>query len=172
MAEAEEKGAEEAAPKKKLDLQTILVMANTLMVLAALGATVYTKLLYKKPPIVEEEEIQKKIAEIKSPEPTAEKIIVPFDQLLINIAMTSGKAHYATIALAIECRSEEVAEIAKVKKALLIDKLIALVGKRQMTELNTIQGKLLLKTELMREFSALTKPAGITDLYFSTFILQ
>ncbi|HRK02222.1 MAG TPA: flagellar basal body-associated FliL family protein, partial [Oligoflexia bacterium] len=133
---------------------------------------VYTKLLFKRPVITEESELQKKLEESHRPLVPEQKPTVDFEQLMVNIAMTSGKAHYATIAWAVECRDDEVKRMVEEKKDLFVDRVISTLGKRQITELNTIQGKLLLKTELMGKFNELTKPAGITDIYFNTFILQ
>lgn len=165
-------GAAGAAPKLKLDTQTLLLLANAILLLAALGMFVYTKLLFHRPVIAEETEIQKKQEELKKPAEPTDRPIIVFEQMIVNIAMTSGKAHYITIAFAVECKDDEIAATVKAKKALFIDQLIALVGKRQLTELNTIQGKLLLKTELMRKFDAIVNPGGITNIYFSNFILQ
>lgn len=174
MAEPEE-GAEggEAKPARKLpDTQTLLVLINTLLVIAALGALVYTKLIYQKPAIVEETEIKRKLEESKKPPEFIERPVITFDQMTINIAMTSGKAHYATLALALECRDQDAGALVKAKKAVITDKLIASLGHRQVTELNTIQGKLLLKTELMREFNALIQSDAITDVFFPAFVVQ
>ena len=170
--EAESSEEKASAPKRKLDSQTLLVLANGLLVLAALGAAVYTKILYKKPVIEEAVELKKKQEELKTTPPPTERPLLTFEDLTINIATTSGKAHYATIGFAVECRDDEALRGAKAKKALLTDKLISSLGKRQITELNTIQGKLLLKSELIRSFNEVLSPGEVTDLYFSNFILQ
>ena len=166
-------GGAPAKPKIKLpDTQTLLVLVNSILVLAALGTMVWTKLIYQAPVIVEETEMKHVVEATKKPEEPTEHAIVNFDQIIVNIAMTSGKAHYATVTFAVECRDAGVAGIVKVKKAMFIDRLIAALGHRQLTELNTIQGKLLLKTELMREFNTLAPVGGITDMFFATFVLQ
>jgi flagellar basal body-associated protein FliL len=175
--EAEEASGGEGAggghgPSKTRDPQTMLVLANTVFVLGALGVLVYTKLLFERPAIVEEAELQKRQDELKAPPTAEDKSIITFEQMIVNTAMTSGKAHYATVAFSVEARDEEIAAGVRHKKAIFVDKVIAALGRRQLSELNTIQGKLLLKTELLREFNALTEPAGIHDVYFSTFILQ
>lgn len=172
--DTEPAGTEEAParPKLKLDAQSTLALANSLFIVAALGLLVYTKLLYKKPVIDEASELKQKQEELAKPAPITDRVIIPFDQLRINIAMTSGKAHYGHGCFSTECRDAEAAELVKRKRDLLIDKLIAALGHRQMTELNTVQGKLILKSELLRKFNEITAPAAVTDLFFSTFILQ
>lgn len=168
-----EGGAPEGAkPSILKDTQTLIILGSSLVTLIALGATVYTKMLWKKPSIVEEKELQKKEEELKTPPEVGQKFIVSFDQMMINIAMTSGKAHYATIAFSVECRDSSVAAQVKAKSAIFTDKMIAALSKKQLTELNTIQGKLLLKSALLREYNELIGPTTILDVYFSTFILQ
>jgi flagellar FliL protein len=161
-----------AAPKAKLSPQTLFVLVNMLLMLAALGMLVYTKLLYKKPEIIEETELEKKKEELGKPLPLAEKSLMAFEQVTVNIAMTQGKAHYATIAFSLELRDAEAAAIAKAKKAMIVDKMLQALAKRQVTELNTIQGKLLLKTQLMTEYNEVISPGAVTDIFFSNFILQ
>jgi flagellar basal body-associated protein FliL len=167
--ETTEGGGAAPAPKRG---PPPLVLINTVLVLIALGTLVYTKLLFHRPEISESTELQKKKDELKAPPVVEPRSIVSFDQFVVNIAMTSGKAHYATIAFAVECRDSHIEAIVNAKKALFLDKIISALAHRQMTELNTIQGKLLFKTDLMRDFSALTEPGGITDIYFSNFVLQ
>ena len=171
---AEEAGAEGAAeaPKKKLSPQLILVLGNTVLMLAALGVMAYTKLLYKKPTIEEPAELEKKQEELKKAPEASERPLISFDQFSVNIAMTSGKQHYATLAFAVEARDDEAAAIVKAKKDIVTDKVIAALAKRQMTELSTIQGRLLLKSELIRAFNEMTSPGAVTDMYFSAFVLQ
>jgi flagellar FliL protein len=174
---AEEKkddsGAAEAAPKKKPPLALLLLIGNTVLSLVAAGVFVYTKVLYKKPKITEEEELSKKSSEVIKPKLVQEKSIVSLDSMSVNIATTSGKSHYATLQVGIECTDSEAAGLVSAKKALFIDKIIVVMAKKQLTELNTIQGKLLLKSILLREFnSLLDTPGAITNIYFPNYILQ
>lgn len=177
MAESgSDSGADEtpSAPKKKISLQLILALGNVVLVLAALGVLVYTKLLFKKPTITEDKEIAKKEEEIKAPLSAlpAERVSVAFESITVNIAAGSEKPHYVTVALAIECRDAEIAEIVKIKKSILTDRMIKAVAEKQLSELNTIQGRLLLKADLIKQYNELTKPGGVTDLFFSEFALQ
>lgn len=171
---AEEKAESAVAesPKPKMSLQTLLVLGNAVLMLAVLGLVAYTKLGYQRPVITEPEELAKKQEEIKAaPEPT-ERPLVSFDQLSVNIAMTSGKQHYATVAFSVECRDDKAAAAITEKKAEITDKVIAILGKRQMMELRSIQGRLLFKSELLRAFNQIVEAGAATDLYFSAFILQ
>lgn len=168
-----EGGAAEPKPARKIDLQTILALVNTLLVLGALGVMVYTKLIFERPAIVEEVEIKKVEEEVKKPLPPENHEIVPFDETVINLAPSDGRAHYVTVAFSVETRDRETAAIVKYKKAEFTDKVISALGHSHMTELNSIQGKLLIKTQLLHEMNKLVPNNGsIIDFYFSNFVLQ
>ncbi len=138
---------------------------------------VYVKMVFKRPPIEESAEMQKKVEELKEPPPVLERVNYAFEKITVNIATTSGKSHYATLEFTVECADEATQALVKGRKAQYIDEVIAALAKKQITELNTIQGKLILKTELLKRFNELSqnernKPPKITDMFFSSFILQ
>ncbi len=181
MAEEKEGATEgEAAPKpkKKLDTGILLGLVNSLLVLGVLGVAVYTKLIFKKKEIKESVEMEKIIEEDKAPEKVQnEKVLVNFDQMTVNIATDDGKPHYLTVLVALEANGAEAAAAAKQLKAVMTDKIISAVGKKKMNELSAMQGKLILKTELIREFNKIMKDAanielGVTDIFFSEFMIQ
>lgn len=176
-AETAEEGSEGAEkPKRKIELQTLVLLLNGVLMLAALGVVVYTKMLFERPPILEHTELEKKKEEVKNAEPKA-RPMVSFDPITVNIAMTSGKAHYANLSFSVECRDEAICTSINSKKALFLDQMIASLGKRQITELNTVQGRLLLKAELLREFNRImeetsSESGAVIDIYFSNLVLQ
>ncbi len=185
---AEEKPAEgaegeKAAPKPKRNLPPglLLAVANTLLVIAALGATVYTKMIYKKPTIdesVEMEKIKKEAVKKEEAEETqTEKPVLSFETQTINIKPTQGKPHFVTISYAVELRNEEAESAATQMKAALTDIVIKGLAKLEFTDLNTVQGKLLFKSQLIREFNEKLKEvskieACVNDLFFSNFVIQ
>ncbi|MGE4232390.1 MAG: flagellar basal body-associated protein FliL [Bacteriovoracia bacterium] len=181
MAEAEEAsgetGGETSPPKPKISLQAILLLANAVLLLVAVGTAVYTRLLFKRPAISESEEYKKRIEEAKNPPLPAEKAILTFDPLTVNIAMTSGKAHYASLSFAIECKNNEACEVVKKRKPQFLDIVVQTLAKKQITEINTVHGRLFLKSELLKQFNKVmdTSQFGhspITDLYISDLTLQ
>ncbi len=169
----------EHAPKRSLPPGLLLAIANTLLILGALGTTIYTKMLYKKPTIDESVEMKKikATAAAKDEEETDEKPILSFELQTVNIAPTASRPHYVTISYAIELRNSEAESAATQMKAVLSDIVIKNLSKLEMSELNTVQGKLLFKTQLVREFNSKLKEvskieASVNDLYFSNFVIQ
>lgn len=175
---ASESAASTPGPSKMSALKnphTLLMLLNTLFVLLALGTVVKIKLLFERPAISEKAELEKQIqaVEANASHNDQERMIYKLDSATVNIAMTNGKAHYVTLEMAIECKNAQVHAKITAKKDQIMDRLLNTLGKRQMTELSTVQGKLLLKNELQREFDAVIEEVGgIYDIYFSTFTLQ
>ena len=184
---AEEKPAEgaegeKAAPKPKRNLPPGLLLAvvNSLVILGALGATVYTKMIYKKPTIDEAAEMQKiknVAAEKEEEEIDTEKPVLTFEQQTINIKPTQGKPHFVTIAYAVELKNADAESAATQMKAALSDIVIKNLAKLEFSDLNTVQGKLLFKTQLVREFNEKLKEvskieASVNDVYLSNFVIQ
>lgn len=170
--EGGEDAAAGAAPKKKLDMQFLLVVANATLMVLALVAVVYVKLLYHPPSLRETTELTKDAASIAKPQQPSPDIIVSFPEMTVNIATTSGKAHYATVAISLKCLDQRAATLARAQKAILLDRVVFALGKREITELNTVQGRMLLKTELLRDFNDILPGGSILDIYFPTFIMQ
>jgi flagellar basal body-associated protein FliL len=199
-------GAVEAGPKPS-KLPLLLGLINTVAVLAAVGALVYTRVLFKRPPITEASE-RAHIEAMKVAKPP--KAMVPgeitFDQTTINIATSpadpkpaetagpgssnpaqlGGKMHYATVAFTLQIRDADAKADVEALKPLITDQLLTLMGKKQFHELTSVQGRYVLKTQIVELANELwnkrqnkdgaigTTPAEplVTELYFSQFIVQ
>jgi flagellar basal body-associated protein FliL len=197
-------GAAQAGPSK---LPLLLGLINTIAVLAAVGALVYTRVLFKRPPITESSE-RARIEAMKAAKPP--KAMVPgeitFDQTTINIATSpadpkpaetagpgasnpaqlGGKMHYATVAFTLQIRDADAKADIEALKPLITDQLLTLMGKKQFHELTSVQGRYVLKTQIIELANELwskrqnkdgaipTTPADplVTELYFSQFIVQ
>lgn len=151
--EAAEKSAPEAEDKPKkssLSLATILLLVNVIAVGAAAGMLVYTKILFKRPAITEETE-RKRLEAIKAKASAvgSEAGVVEFEPLTANIAGSNGRKRYATVGFALEIRDKNRAGDVETVRALIIDRFLSILGKKQMTELNQVQGRFVLRSEMI-----------------------
>ena len=196
----------EAGPKPS-KLPLLLGLINTVAVLAAVGALVYTRVLFKRPPITEASE-RARIEAMKAAKPP--KVMTPgevvFDQTTVNIASSpeapkpaetagpgssapaqlGGKLHYATVSFTLEIRDADAKADIEALKPLITDQFLTLMGKKQFHELTSVQGRYVLKTQIIELANELwtkrqnkdgnipTTPAEplVTELYFSQFIVQ
>ena len=174
MADEKAPDTEASSGKRKLDLTTIVLLVNALATVAAAGAVLYTKVLYEKPKITEPQEL----AKIKEHEPEADENfdedgpIVHIDAMRVNIASPDGGNHFAFFALSAECVSEEASQRFEGRKDQLIDKLIALFNRKKASELNHVQGRLIMKEEVLREFNTILGEGSVKEVFFPSFMVQ
>ncbi|MBL7715052.1 MAG: flagellar basal body-associated FliL family protein [Bdellovibrionales bacterium] len=179
-------GAE--APSK---LPTLIAIINTVVVVGAMGFVLYTRLLYKRPPITEERERERIATAKASPKAELQSGQIAFDQITVNIEpipsgikadpanpmKLQGKLHYATVAFSIEVRDMSQKTQIETVKPIFMDRLLSLMGKKTFMELTTVQGRYLLRTQLLDIANELIpQPEGslplVSDLHFTQFVVQ
>lgn len=207
----------DAAPKSSaLSGPFLLVAVNVLVTLAALGMLVYTKVLFKKPKITEEAERARIEAVQKAkPQPKLVSALIVFEPVTVNIApnpqqpkaadgtpnQMQGKQHYITLGFAVEIRDDAKKAEFETFRPLMMDTLLNILGKKPFHVLATVQGRYVLKSELIDRFNEIwaaktppTKPAAspsgkpqehgkgvnpvivdeafVTNIFFTQFIVQ
>jgi flagellar basal body-associated protein FliL len=158
---AKEKAAPAGAPGPS-KAPMLVALVNTVMVLAALGTLLYTQILFKRPPITEEAERARLEKKFASPGPEPEAGFVVFDPVTVNIATNTpasnnpgnsppgeGKSHYATIGFSLELRDMSFKTEVETVKPLIMDKFVSLLGRRQFHELSNVQGRYILRSQLI-----------------------
>jgi flagellar basal body-associated protein FliL len=162
MSSAEE--AKPAAKKSGLPIPLLVVAINSLVALAAVGMLVYTKLLFKRPPITESQE-RKRIEESrKAIAPALKSALISFEPLTANIKNTEehGKLHYATIGFALEIRDELKKDVIEGLKPRIVDSVLSMMGRKPFQELTSVQGRYLFRTQIIDTVNAMSakKPEG------------
>jgi flagellar basal body-associated protein FliL len=162
-----------------IQLAMILSLVNTLAAVGALGALIYTRLLFKRPPITETGERKQLAEKYTGPPKDSELELIPFKQITANIATTAvepgkpeGKLHYATIGYALEVRNVGEAGALEEIKTYFNDNLLQLLGKKTFSELTTVHGRFLLRSEMIQLANKLLEKPAITNIYFTHFIVQ
>lgn len=141
-------GGEEAAPKKPISLPMIFALLNVVAMLAAMGTLVYTRVLFKRPAITETGERERLAALHAHPAAPTETAYVNFEPMTANIA-SSGKLRYATIGFTLEIRDAAGKPIVNSVQSLIQDKFLSILGRKQFHELTNVQGRYVLKTQLL-----------------------
>jgi flagellar basal body-associated protein FliL len=176
--------------KDKLPL--LLALLNTLTILGVVGLAVYTKILYQKPKVTEAAERARLKAVASAPKPVPVPAMVEFPQLTINIAPTltpaatgegapgasKPKMHYLTMAFMLKIRDDSLKTKVEELRPRIMDKMLAILSRKQVQELSTVQGRWLLRSQFLEITNDLLKQdlksteAHATDLYFTQFIVQ
>lgn len=162
---------------KKIGL--ILGLVNSVAIAAVLGLFLYTKVLYKHPPITEAS-VRVKIeqAEAKSkPEDPSKRVLYPLDPITVNLDGFTGadgkpKTHFASLTLALEIRKEKDRAKVDSVKAVILDQVIQNLAKKKFEDLNQVQGRYVFKSQIIDDSNAYLKAPLVTDVYFTEFMLQ
>lgn len=169
---AETEGGDTAESDKQSKLLLVVLAVNLVVLLLALGTVIYTRIIFERPAIMEDDEIHKKRKEAKAPPPSAERVLVPLEDLHINLASSSTSTHMVSVTMTIECANEAGSKLFKAHTTELTDRMINTFNKKQFSELNTNQGRLMLKEQIIREFNEMLGTHAVTDIYYVNFLLQ
>lgn len=164
----------------------LLGIVNTLLVLVALGVLVYTRVLFKRPPITEEGErqrISQRKTQVQSPFKPG---ILQLEPVTVNIrafptgplpaegktSQMQGKIHFVKANIALELRNiDEKAKVDDVR-AVIMDKLLTLIGNKSFDEVTTVQGRYILRNDIMEMINKVIKEPLIINVFFSEFVVQ
>lgn len=191
-AKTEQPAAGGAPGPSKLPL--LIGIVNTVAVIAAVGFLYYTKLIFHRPPITEEAErarLEALHAKQKAPEIPG---TIPFDPITVNIASSlaptkpgqnngqsmAGKLHYAQVGFVIEIRDSSRKDEIEAIRPIINDKLLSLLGRKEFQELTTVQGRYILRTQVLALINQLLAgkdktaphPNLVTQIFFTQFVVQ
>jgi flagellar basal body-associated protein FliL len=180
----------------KLSLSLLLGVLNTVLVLAAMGTLTYTRLIFKRPQITEEGERDRLVTMQTDAKPALTSGYVSFEPTTVNISSSPpqakaadgtqsqilGKLHYATIGFSMELKDISRKDDIEALRPLIMDQFLALVGRKQFHELTSVEGRYILRTQLievansmaakrLKESQADTGPL-VVNLYFNQFLVQ
>lgn len=192
MSAASAKDASGTASKGPSKLPLILVLVNSIAVLAATGFLAYTKLVFKRPTITEETERARLAVAHASPRPPATPGTVVFEAMTVNIAANpneakpadgtsqqlQGKLHYVNLGFVLEIGDSSRKADIETLRPQIMDRLLSILGRKQFHELSTVQGRYVLRSQIMDLGNELvsgrargTEPL-VTNVYFTQFIVQ
>ncbi len=167
----------------------ILGLLSVLSTLGALGALVYTRLIYHRPLITESLERDKLQKHQTVVEAGANSGTVKIEPITLNIlpdvpepgSKEVPPTHFLVIGFSVELR--DIGEKAKFDsvKTFFLDRTISMLGSKSFKDLVTVQGRYVLKSqliemanELMTDFhgASVGEIPLITNLYFTQFQVQ
>jgi flagellar basal body-associated protein FliL len=147
----------------------IVVLLNTLALAGAGGMLVYTKVLFKRPPITEEAERERLLALHEKAHAPMIPGVVMFDSFTANIEpapvrpeavdangqQIRGRLHYATMSFALELRDTNRASEIEDLRPRIMDAVLGVMGHKNFNELSSAQGRYMLRTEIVETINRL-----------------
>jgi flagellar FliL protein len=100
-----------------------------------------------------------------------EGISYPMDTFVTNLADPGGKRYIKT-KITLEYTDEKLGDELKQRLPQLRDVILSLLGSKTLADIQGIDGKIALRTELIRQINQILKTGKIRNLYFTEFVIQ
>jgi len=168
------------------NLPVMVGLLSSLATLGTLGFVAYAKLIFKRPPITEYSERQRLELRKKQKVEVFNPGYIKFEKFLAHIKpegleprfageSRSGshpKLRYLSVAFVLEVGDESQASKIEDVKPQFMDALISTLGRKTYAELNTLQGRYLLRNEIVDQANELVKKPIVTNVFFTDFVLN
>lgn len=166
-------------------LPLILALVNSAVVAGVLGTAFYTMVLFKRPEITESGE-RARLAEAAAPKAAVAPGRIEFKPVMFNIrpnpakpghapasdSLLAGKQHYVQLGMSLEIRNAEDTEKFEYIRPIFLDELNHALATKSFDDLTTVQGRFLLRAEILELANNLIKEPAVTDVFFSQFVVQ
>ncbi|MCC6278590.1 MAG: flagellar basal body-associated FliL family protein [Oligoflexia bacterium] len=167
-------GEESSKPKpsfrEKLPkiLKGLFIGLNAAVMLGGLGVIYNLKLIQGKPAITEESESAKAShdREIHENKP----VLYSFDPFVVNLDGRPRKIVRTSIQL--EMLSDEGYEEVVSQMPVARDQIVRILNRKKYEDIETIQGKLFLKDQIMTVMNSILRKGSVKEVYFNEFVVQ
>lgn len=178
MAEEKEGKAEEGGGKKKSPLKLIIILVVVLVLLVGGGLAAYLFLFKSKSAdhnaATTEEKAPAKEEKAKKDKKSGEKattVVYSMGAIIVNLA-DQGVQRYLKVQIAVELDNPKLEEEVKKREPQIKDIIISVLSSKTVSDVNTPQGKIALKQEIIKRANMVLTEGEITNLFFSEFIVQ
>ena len=89
-----------------------------------------------------------------------------------NSSQIQGKTHYARIGLTLELRNINEKGAVGENRPRILDELLTMLGNKQFNEISTVQGRYILRNEILDKINDMVKKPLVTNVFFTEFIVQ
>lgn len=93
------------------------------------------------------------------------------DTLIVNLADEGGK-RYLRVTMDLEVAEEKVIEEVKGRLPQIKHSILMILPTRYVDEINTVDGKIELREELLEKMNSFLEPGSIKNIYFTEFVIQ
>ena len=163
---AENPGAPEEGKKKSKKL-LIIILVFVLLLLGGGGFGVYYFLLAPKPPSAEE------LAKTEAKKDKKPEILPVFSlrPFVVNLADSKGR-RYLKVTMKLELSSDELLEEVKKRQPQIRDVILTLLSSKTSDEVDSMEGKFLLRQEIIKRVNSFLITGKITKIYLEEFVVQ
>jgi len=109
----------------------------------------------------------------KVPENNSEVIrsIYSLDTFIVNLADKSGR-RFLRVTMDLELKNERLAGEIDKRLSQIKDSILMILPTKRLEDINSVEGKIALRDEIMTKLNSLLKDGSITNIYFVEFVIQ
>jgi flagellar FliL protein len=175
MAEQKQDQGKEKKPlNMMLILQVVFAVVNVSVI--GLGAyLVYASTIGWHPPRITEKQLSEEKEKIESAELSSEALgplIYTMDKFTINLDGEPKRTIRLEVNLEMLGKEGFEEVISSDNRAKARDRIVRLLGDKNLADIESIQGKLFLKDRIAMEINSLLDKGVVKDVYFSEFVVQ
>ncbi len=170
MAKKEVDGENPEVPEeggKKSKKLLIIIVVFVLLLLGGGGFGVYYFFLAPKPPSAEE------LAKIEAEKNKKLEFLPVFalKPFVVNLADGKGR-RYLKVSMKLELSSDELSEEVEKRQPQIRDVILTLLSSKTSGEVNSMEGKFLLREEIIKRVNTFLTTGKITKIYLEEFVVQ
>ena len=158
--------APEAGEKKSKKL-LIIILVFVLLLLGGGGVGVYYYFWAPKPPSAEE------LAKVEAEKNKKPEILPVFSlkPFVVNLADGKGR-RYLKVSMKLELSNDELLDEVEKRQPQIRDVILTLLSSKTSDEVNSMEGKFLLREEIIKRVNTFLITGKITKIYLEEFVVQ
>ena len=109
----------------------------------------------------------------KVPENNSEVIrsVYSLDTFIVNLADKGGR-RFLRVTMDLELKDESLAGEIDKRLSQIKDSILMILPTKRFEDINSVEGKIALRDEIMTKLNSLLKDGSITNIYFVEFVIQ
>jgi flagellar FliL protein len=109
----------------------------------------------------------------KVPENNSEVIrsVYSLDTFIVNLADKGGR-RFLRVTMDLELKDESLAGEIDKRLSQIRDSILMIIPTKRFEDINSVEGKITLRDEIMTKLNSFLKDGSITNIYFVDFVIQ
>ncbi len=156
--------------RKKL-VTFIIIPAIFVSVVGAVSFVVWNKTSFFSPQAEKESESESESE--KAPENDSETIkpVYSLDTFIVNLADRGGR-RFLRVTMDLELKDKSLAGEIDKRLSQIRDSILMIIPTKRFEDINSVEGKIALRDEIMTKLNSFLKEESITNIYFVEFVIQ
>ena len=97
--------------------------------------------------------------------------IFPLETFIVNLADPNGN-RYLRVTMKLELKSDEETEQVERRLPQIRDGILMILPTKKYTDINSVEGKTVLRDQIMAGINNQLKKGSVTNIYFTEFVVQ